>query len=111
VTLARVAPRSTLVGVTASDAGAAGAVEVVVTEVEVLVEVEGAVVVGDVVGATEVAAPATTGPPDRPPRTGHRRRPFPPSPTPTPPASSIAAMSPATTMRRRPFPAPADAWP
>ena len=95
----------------AREAGAAGAVLVVVTEVEVLVEVEGAVLVREVVGGTEVAAPATTGlpgPPVGPDTTGDHSH---PSPTPTPTASSIAATSPATTMRRRPLPAPADARP
>jgi hypothetical protein len=58
-------PRSTLAGETVSEGGAAGGgvVVLVVTEVEVLVEVEGAAVVGVEVGAVEVAAPATTGPP------------------------------------------------
>jgi hypothetical protein len=57
-------PRSTLAGETASEGGAAGVVVlVVVTEVEVLAEVEGAAVVGAEIGAVEVAAPATTGPP------------------------------------------------
>ncbi|HEX7148878.1 MAG TPA: hypothetical protein VF512_15325, partial [Actinomycetota bacterium] len=78
------------------------------TEVEVLVEVEGAVVVGDKVDATEVAAPATTGPPPWPSvgldSAGARSH---PNPTPTPTASSIAAISPATTVRRRPLPDPA----
>src|SRR5918992_1127737 len=88
-------------------AAGAGVVVLVVTEAEVLVEVEGAVVVGDEVGATEVAAPATTGPPwpsvgvDT---AGDRSH---PKPAPTPPASSIAATSPTTAMRRRPFPDPA----
>src|SRR5215208_220746 len=100
-------PRSTLAGETASEAGAAGVVVlVVVAEVEVLVEVEGAVV-GVEAGAVEVAAPATTGPPPWPSdgldSAGDRSH---PSPTPTPTLNSIAATSAATAMRRRPLPAP-----
>jgi hypothetical protein len=65
VALVAAAPRSTLAGEAARAGGArAGPVElVVVPAVEELVEVDGAVVVGDEAGTVELAAPATTGPP------------------------------------------------
>ena len=84
-------------------AGAVVAVVPVVAEVEEPVGVGVAVVVGWVVGATEVAAPATAGPP-RPSlgleTAGDRSH---PSPTPTATATSSAATSATVDPRRRPL--------
>ena len=100
-TAAPPAPRSTPAGETASEAGAAGA-RVVDVEVEGLVEVVGATVVGGALVATEVAAPATIGPWSS---VGLGARSH-PSPTPVATATSSAATSATTLQRRRVLPGP-----
>ena len=100
-TAAPPAPRSTPAGETASEAGAAGA-RVVDVEVEGLVEVVGATVVGGALVATEVAAPATIEPWSS---VGLGARSH-PSPTPVATATSSAATSATTLQRRRVLPGP-----
>jgi hypothetical protein len=101
VTLAPADPRSTLAGVTAREAGAAGAPVVRVVELGGLVEVDVAAVVGGALVATEVGAPATIGPPWPSvglETAGLRSH---PSPTPVAAASSNAATSATRAPRRR----------